>query len=337
MPETATITVTRGPDRGKSFEISDDLIHIGRGAANQIPLDDPSIADHQASIVSRNGRYAIYTPLDNAVNVDGSVIPSERWIWLPGTAHVRIGKRTEFEFSYEPTGSESPPGDDNAASADDVIALTAEEPDKSPASQPPADQSPAGQPRKKSRRRDTAKRAAKSADNPNRQVARFLTNQGGDSLVKLGEDGNLPELTLLEDANPKARKKEKSQSNPMVLYLGVAFSLLFSTLLMFMDVDDGTVSASDLVRARREIEDFYRKKPDEELMSYQKLLRNARLARSLQDTAQERRLYDQVLDMLDSEDLHPELGLTGRPRDSGELGQLSDERLRRLIGTLISE
>ena len=317
MPETATITVTRGPDRGKVFEIDDD----------QIPLDDPSIAEHQASIVSRNGRYAIYTPLENAVNVDGSVIPSERWIWLPGTAHVRIGKRTEFEFSYQPTVSEPSQDNGNASVADDVIEPLTEG----------ADESQADQPKKRSRRREAAKRGQKQTDKSNRQVARFLTNQGGDSLVKLGEDGHLPELMLIEEANPKARKKEKRQSNPILLYLGVAFSMLFSTLLLFVDFEDGAVSASDKDIARRQIADFYKKTPNEELKSYQKVLRNARLARSLGDKGSERRRYHQVLDMLNSEDLHPELGLTGRPRDSGELGQLSDERLRRLIGTLISD
>ena len=56
MGDPATITVTRGPARGEFFELSEELVHIGRGEGNQLVLADDDLAEHQASIAFRNGR-----------------------------------------------------------------------------------------------------------------------------------------------------------------------------------------------------------------------------------------------------------------------------------------
>ena len=78
MSSSATITVTSGPARGTVFPLNDELMHLGRAATNQIVLDDPDLPDHQASIVKRNGRYAIYATGEAAIEVDGNVIPAEQ-------------------------------------------------------------------------------------------------------------------------------------------------------------------------------------------------------------------------------------------------------------------
>ena len=77
MNTTSSLTITTGPGRGASFEFEDELINIGRGDMNQVVIDDPDLEEHQASIVQRNGRYAIYTAFNDAVEVDTSPIPAE--------------------------------------------------------------------------------------------------------------------------------------------------------------------------------------------------------------------------------------------------------------------
>ena len=98
MSDPAQITVTTGPDRGRVFELADEVMHIGRGPENDIVLSDPSLAEHQASIVSRGGRYAIFSPEEDAVQVDENAIPSDQWVWLPEEARISIGERTVVQF-----------------------------------------------------------------------------------------------------------------------------------------------------------------------------------------------------------------------------------------------
>jgi hypothetical protein len=98
---TCRIVVTTGPDRGKVFEVDEELIHIGRADENQIVLDDPSLPDHQASILRKNGRFAIFRPTDAEVQVDGADIPAEKWVWLPNDVRLQFGRRTSCQLTYE--------------------------------------------------------------------------------------------------------------------------------------------------------------------------------------------------------------------------------------------
>jgi hypothetical protein len=95
----ATITVIAGSASGEIFTLSGELVHIGRRADNQIVLLDPGLADHQASIICRDNRYAIFTPHADAVSIDGSRIPHQRWVWLPEPAEILLGESTLAYFS----------------------------------------------------------------------------------------------------------------------------------------------------------------------------------------------------------------------------------------------
>jgi hypothetical protein len=95
----ATITVTGGPASGEIFTLSEELVHIGRGEGNQIVILDLGLAEHQASITCRNNRYAIFTPHADAVSIDGSRIPHQRWVWLPESAEILLGESTLAYFS----------------------------------------------------------------------------------------------------------------------------------------------------------------------------------------------------------------------------------------------
>lgn len=308
--DSARITITSGPDRGRTFQLVEELIHIGQGSENHIALSDPSVADHQASIVNRNGRYAIYTPTPDVVYVDGSVIPAERWVWLPSAAQVRLSERTSFQFR-EPSsngdgGSPPPPASGDGPSTSTI---------PRPRTKPPR-----------------AKTKAKTKPAVERSVARFITDQAGDALVKLGEDGHLPELHLSEGENSRKkaeRQQQREKSSPSLLYIALGVSFVASLAMLLFD-PPASVSVQDRALARQELRQFY-ETGDGEPKPYQALLRQARLAHSRGDFAAERAAYRRVLTMLNAEDvINSYEGLTGDR-------EKNDQQLKKLLTTLLSE
>ena len=300
MSSSATITVTNGPERGTVFPLDDELIHLGRGAANQIVLDDPDVPDHQASIVKRNGRFAIYATGDATVEVDGNAIPAEQWVWLPISARIRVSEHTALQFVCK-----VPQTGETTASEKKVVSA-----------------------RKGKPRRDRTTTARKRAEKPRRrQVARFITDGEGEPLVQLGEDGHLPELHLAEGAARAAAQKQTGAGKSLGLYLAIGFSVLFSLAMLFVDTSPQASTARQRAEARIAIQAFYGR-PGEPLKTYQKLLRSAQRAHSRGDRAAERRALHRVLDLLNAEDINPITGLTGDRHEK-------DERLRQLVATLL--
>ncbi|MBW3541089.1 MAG: FHA domain-containing protein [Planctomycetes bacterium] len=321
---TATVTITGGPERGRVFQLEDEMVHIGRAADSGIRLSDPDLPEHQASIVRRNGRYAIYALAEGAVEVDGSGVPADRWVWLPETARVRLSRHTTLVFDARPASFSRDP--EGSADVDDAAAP------------PPAQAAGAGaavgaRPRARAKQTDAGatppdKRGAKSK----RQVARFITDRGGDALVTLGEDGHLPELALSEQTGGR-REAARREGGSGAAYIAVAISMLMSLVLLVLPEGTGGPSASQKAEARREIEDFYDRRGGE-LTHWQRLLREARLAHARGDAAAERRAYRRVLELLSAEDYH-RLGqatATAVPSLTGD-----DQRLRELISVLLAE
>lgn len=288
MSNSATITIVSGPDRGRMFDIATDQIVIGHGEDNDINLSDRTVEPHQASIVHRNGRYAIYSPIDEAIEVDGRTIPAERWVWLPATARVRVSGRTVLQFNV---GSRKPPGERTS--------------------------------HKKSKKPARAPRRTK------RKTARFVTDQVGEPLVQLGDDGTLPELHLAEASSETPGESRSRASNPTLLYIVCGLSLLMSLAMLFIDpAPRRSRTADEIERARLDIRRFYGDAHDE-LEPYQRLLRRAQRAHSSRDHEAEREAYRRVLDLLNSED--NERGIRGL---TGDLRR--DEELRNLVGTLLA-
>ncbi|MFQ5733425.1 MAG: FHA domain-containing protein [Planctomycetaceae bacterium] len=280
------------------FSVEEELVHLGRGADNQIALSDESLEDHQASIIRRNGRYAIFTPIENGVEVDGNGVPAEQWVWLPETSQIQFGKWTLLQFRYRSEGRpQSNGGGDSPA--------------------PPARPKKAGR-----------KRSAKPTAKKGRKVARFITDTSGDQLVRLGEDGQLPELALTESNRPAQVERKKRERSPALLYGAVVGSLALSLLLLVFNPGNIGTSADERADALRKIARFYGEKGEPK--PYQRHLREARQARWRGDVSAERRAYQRVLDLLNSEDvMDPDnhTGLTGDKKGDGEL--------RRLIGILM--
>jgi len=297
MSEPATITVTRGPARGQLFELETELVHIGRAESNQVVLDDSELADHQASIVFRNGRYAIFTPLPDAVSIDDSPIPPQRWVWLPSVANIGLGKRTSLRFATNlgEDDDETAPGNGESATG------------------------PAG----KGQRRGRKGRKRK------RQLAKFVTDAKGESRVQLGEDGQLPELSLDEDLTGGKTEHKSQRSNSLLISVLLVASMAASILLLVSEGPGRGNANRERGFARAELrqllEDTRPKTKGQPDATWRMLVRDALSAAARSDRTNEQRAYDGLLNLLHAEDRR-NTSLTG--------DEALDKQLKATIATL---
>jgi len=293
MSEPATITVTRGPARGQFFELEAELVHIGRAESNQVVLEDTNLADHHASIVFRNGRYAIFTPLPDAVSIDGSAIPPQRWVWLPGEANIGLGQRTSLRFATSLPNAASDNGD--------------------------AEDGPAGNGQRKGRKGRRRKR----------QLAKFVTDAQGESRVQLGEDGQLPELSLDEELTGGKIEQKKSGSNSLLLSLVLVVSTALSIMLLIVEGPGIGTANRGFEFARTELkkmlEDTKPKTDAQPELAWRLLVRDALSAAARSDRTGEQVAYDRLLNLLNAEDRRKS-SLTG--------DEARDQRLKEMIATL---
>lgn len=335
MSSLAKITVVAGPDRGKSCELADEIARLGRGTDNTLVLTDPDLTDQLVSIMQRDGRFAIIANGPSGLEIDGTAVPAERWVWLPEQAQIRVSRRTELEFSMRAGQNGSAPPQPTAVAAESAPRRPGSSsteipraPTKTRRSAPSGEgSSDAVSPRK---------RGEKKA----RTVARFVTDGPGDPLVKLGEDGHLPELTLAEGpAREAGGEATARQTSPLLLTLVVLVSLGLTVALLLMDAGTFGTNTAQKASARREIVEYYG--GEREPLPWQVHLRQARQAHSRGDMAAERQEYRQVLDLLRSEGkdkLRRYTGLTGQlDYDRHSANRKSDRRLEELIGILLSE
>ncbi len=377
MSDYARITVISGPDKGRVYELTGEMIRLGRSPENEIVFTDSQIEELHANVVCREGRFAIHTMHADGLQIDGTEVPPERWVWLPGSVSIRIGKRTVVDFAAGTEGTAA--AVDNAEQARSRQAASAT-PRTAPArpsngtSSPPPEAAAEGAAvagtatmRQSSRPSGTggsavtgtagrrsvettapgsdgqSRRKKSNADRgekKSRTLARFITDGPGDPLVKLGEDGHLPELNLHEaqSSEKKDARPKESNSTMLLAVLGVSFGL--TILMLFLDA--GSVGGNQELKdsARFEIREYYGAE-GETLKPYQELLREARRARSRRDFDAERRDYRQVLSMLRSETkdtLSKYTGLTGQKTyEEGSTKKKSDQRLEELIAILLSE
>lgn len=301
----ATLTVTTGPDRGQVFPLVDEFIHVGSGPESQVLLTDPQVAEHLASLANRNGRFAIFTPIDNSISVDGNSLKADQWVWLPARATIKVTSKTSMTFQA---------GSKDSAAAD---------PDKLPEASPP----PVAVVKSKAQERRRAG-GKKGEATTGRAVAKFITDRPGEMLVRLGEDGHLPELALQEAAAPKTTKqKEGAQGNPALVYGALGFSLLASMAMMFLEPETFDERRTTKASARQAIVKKYIGDEKGPTKPYQRLLREAELANARGDFNSERSAYFAVLNLLNAEDRNPHIGITGDLDD--------DEQLRGHLAVLL--
>lgn len=346
MNASARITVTKGPDRGALLEMAVEIVQIGRGDENALVLHDPLLEQLQISIMRRGGRHAIFIVGTDEVEVAGTRIPPAQWIWLPQSASIQVTRRTTIEFTslvevseadYE-TSAERPSVPTSAASLRTGSTTAGEA----------AKQSASG----------VATPRLKPNAKPKPAVARLITGQAGDPLVKLGADGHLPDLELSEGtAVVPQRKARDEHSNSLMLIAIFAISMGLSTAMLLLDLDVPTGSVQQVRVARQVIGIFY---GDDQvpLEPYQKMLRRANWAHSQGDFNGEKAIYRQILKMLRAENQSSTTGLTRLPlevqkkfddlsiqelktlggpnHDFSEIRR-NDERLARLLSILLSD
>ena len=119
----ASLTVTAGPDRGKTFALHEEFVHVGRSDDCQVILTDPQVDEVQASLANRNGRFAIITAFEETVAVDGKTLAPEQWAWLPAQATIKVSPKTTLMFSCGLPSATSN-GEPAAAKGTDVLPST---------------------------------------------------------------------------------------------------------------------------------------------------------------------------------------------------------------------
>lgn len=320
-PHLAVLRFIKGPEKGKTFEVRDQLVHLGRGPESECRLKAKDLQNYELSIVLRNERYAIYAARGDTVSVEGNRLPGEKWVWLPEEATVAVGDGTEFEFRIQ-SSSETP-----AAKPKSAETKSGKNVQMKGMPAPPKLRKAA-----KAEPKSGTEKKTSGSQSRQRNVAKFITDQVGDPLVQLGEDGHLPELHLAEieggsQQKNSSNKKQNSGGNPLLLGIVLGFSVISSTLLMVMAPETGPRSSVDQTSARIEIRQFYGGE-NEELKDYQLFLREAALAHSRGDISEEKDYYRRVLKMLISEDNQGLIRLT----ESRE----QDEELRDLLSILLA-
>src|SRR5690349_11106295 len=97
--------INEGFERGKRFDIRVPLAHIGRGAHNDVVIDDDSVSDTHAKLQRReDGWYLIDLGSTNGTYVGGSRLTSERR--LDGAPDVRFGG---VKLTFRPADVPLPP------------------------------------------------------------------------------------------------------------------------------------------------------------------------------------------------------------------------------------
>lgn len=311
MDASARITVTTGPNRGQMLEVTEELVHIGSSSENALVLSDALLAERQLCITRRGSRHAIFVTGTDEVEVDGTRVPPDRWVWLPQSASVQVTRRTALEF---------------------VSLLTLTEADFDG---PPPDAANGTDKRSANGSSSSTKRGSKSDSKQVSKVkparARFITDQAGDPLVKLGADGHLPDLSLMEGTAvlPQKAPGDKGASS-LTLILAFAISLGLSLLMLFVDLDAPAVSASRTTVARKTIKIFYGT-DDAPLEPYQQLLRKASWAHSQGDNRTERKYLRNVLNLLRAENKNLITGITRLPPETSQrVNELTNAELRTL-------
>lgn len=324
MNASARITVTTGPDRGRLLEIIDESVSIGASPESSLVLNDPLLAERQLSITRRGARHAIFVTGTDEIEVDGTRIPPDRWVWLPQTASIHVTRRTMLEFTSLTTLSEA----DYEAPAPPVEPIRPRPGTIKPVAETETvTSSPAA------KRGGNGKSDTKTNIKTKPKVARFITDQAGDPLVKLGSDGHLPDLALQDGTAVVHEKKtdDKSSSN-LTLIAVFVLSVGLSMVMLFVPMESASSSAQQVAVARKVIRIFHGTE-SAPLEPYQSLLRDANRANGKRDYQTERAKLREVLKLLRAENKNSITGLTRLPPEvSHRINELTNDELKALDG-----
>lgn len=96
--------INEGPARGKRYDVYLPLVHIGRGAHNDVVIDDDSVSDTHAKLQRReDGWFLVDLGSTNGTYVGGSRLTNERR--LDGSPDVRFGG---VKLTFRPADTPAP-------------------------------------------------------------------------------------------------------------------------------------------------------------------------------------------------------------------------------------
>jgi hypothetical protein len=210
-----------------------------------------------------------------------------------------------------------------AAGEDQVLSIVAVPPPNPhlypPGSQPPAPADSPRPPEKTADNRPPSRPAAAS------QTARFIQRDANATRVKLGADGQLPDLTLSSQERRVDKEDEADSSRSWLLVAALCFSVLASILILMIEEPTASHTASK-VRARQQLEEIFTSwdLSNASTREIRDLLAHALRAYNRGDYEQERQYYRETMDLLNREDAPKYGGYTG-----------DDRRLKEVLGELL--
>jgi pSer/pThr/pTyr-binding forkhead associated (FHA) protein len=93
----AQLTMRRGPQAGKIFELTADVITIGRGAKNDIIIDNDDVSRDHCRLVRVTADYELHDLNSaNGTFIDGQRVSKNRV--LPSTSLIELGDSITFEY-----------------------------------------------------------------------------------------------------------------------------------------------------------------------------------------------------------------------------------------------
>jgi hypothetical protein len=156
------------------------------------------------------------------------------------------------------------------------------------------------------------------------QTARFIQRDANATRVKLGADGQLPDLTLSTQEKRVDTVDEAGSSRSWLLIAVLCVSVLSSILILVIEEPTASETAGK-AHARRQLEEIFASwdLSNDSAREIRDLLAHALRAYNRGDYEQEKQYYRQTMDLLNREDAPKYGGYTGDDRKLEEvLGEL---------------
>jgi hypothetical protein len=85
----AVIAIEGSADNGRTFQIEEEVVRVGRAPGSQIVLTDRAVPDTAVAVRYQGGRYHVYNRSTRPITVGGvTVAPNQSRPWPPGEAVV---------------------------------------------------------------------------------------------------------------------------------------------------------------------------------------------------------------------------------------------------------
>lgn len=172
----------------------------------------------------------------------------------------------------------------------------------------------------------TIEKPPKAAKTVETSTARFIKRDANATQVKLGADGQLPDLALATQEKRVEGGDDSKTSNPWVLISVLCISVLMSVLILVIDEPmPGTAEGKGA--ARQKLQSIFASwdRNDAPAHEIRDLLARASQAYNRGDYEQEEEYYRQILDLLNREDAPKYGGFSG---DDNTLKETISEMLR---------